>query len=572
MGAVTETRVLKAGDIVDHPGYGRGRVLRIVSGGEYFVNFFLNNNNQYCTASELRWYRPDGRLIPVSLPARRMSRHGSPDSFTGQIKGAAGLPEGEEGEFVALRVLEAMRTGVVGERVELYTVGRLKEMALIDEELKTIDNGAVRVFLGDYGAGKTHMLECLEAKALRSGCLTARTALNSKDISPSNPSRVYKSLMLNLVYPDHSGKEGLAPLFVAAYKRGLTKEWQKKENFHAYISRVLHFFDVFMSNLEARASGDESISAELLNAQEKAVRHLLDWLEGQNPKQVTKELNLSVMKAFPGTSMRYYTLPALKDFRTFSHIYCYIWSGLAALARQVGYKGLALLLDEAEMYNILDVRNRRFADTMFAYYSLLALGPESVNGLDSRSRGGYRNHRSLPPVYNPGGKAYQSGIYCAFAMTLDDGEGFSSLKRHLDAYCFSVLSQPTDEDYKTLCSIVIGMYRRAYPDFQCADAAAEYMGRLVFKAVQKNALTGSRQMLKCIIELLDYARLCNKELAAYVHEMNDHIDNGFVNAFSSVDYVFDDDKEENEPPGYGGENEADFDDGLDIDLEDSDWA
>lgn len=572
MGAGTETRILKPGDIVEHSGYGRGRVLRIVSSGEYFVNFFLNNNNQYCSASELRWYRPDGRLIPVSVPTRRMARHGSPGSVTEQIKGAAGLPDGEEGEFVALRVLEAMRTGVVGERVELYTVGRLKEMALIDEELKTVDNGAVRVFLGDYGAGKTHMLECLEAKALRCGCLTARTALNSKDISPSNPSRVYKSLMLNLVYPDHSGKEGLMPLFVAAYKRGLPKEWQKKENFHAYISRVLYFFDVFMENLEARASGDQSITAEQINAQEKAVRHLLDWLEGQNPKQVTRELNASVMKAFPGTPLRY-KLPALKDFRTFSHIYCYIWSGLAALARQVGYKGLALLLDEAEMYNILDVRNRRFADLMFAYYSLLALGPEGVNGLDSRSRGGYRNHRNLPPVYNPGGKPYRSGIYCAFAMTLDDGEGLRSLNRHLDEYCFSILSQPTDEDYKTLCSIVIGMYRRAYPDFQCADAAADYMGQLVFKAVLKNALAGSRQMLKCIIELLDYARLCNKDLPAYVHEMNDHIDNGFVNLISSSNYVFDDDEEDDGKPEFrSGENEADFDDGLDIDLDESEWA
>ncbi len=507
------SRLLQVGDMVCHAQYGQGRVLRLLGNGQYFVHFFSDRVNQYCRADDLRYYLPDGRLIAAAQPRTRWQRYAG--WREARPRGAEALPPGPEGEWAALRILEAMRTGVVGERVELYTTGRQLEMERLEEDLGRLPEGGARVFLGDYGAGKTHMLECLEAKALGANCLTARIALNSKDTSPSNPQRVYRALMLNLIYPGHSGKDGLWPLFLEARRRGLVSWWLERQNFHAYLSPALYFFNRYLDNLEA--CSDPQADREL-DRQEGAVRHLLDWLEGQEAQELTGDFNRYLGRIFPGAPSAW-RFPALKDYRTFGHIYTYILSAIARLARQAGYAGLVLLLDEAEMYNILSSRDRNFADQLFGYYAALALGKEAVPGIARFPRGGHPNHRHLPPLYNPEGGKYESGVFCAFAMTMDRGAGWQALQELLPQEVFWELQPLSKGDYRELCSLVIGLYRRAYPQFACGDNAAAAMGQVVYQAIEQGAIDGSRQLLRCILELLDYSRLCRGDIGPYVHEM-----------------------------------------------------
>ena len=513
-------RVLVVGDNVSHERYGTGRVVRLLENGSYFVNFFITNANQCCRFDELKYLSPNGMSMPVAPPRLRFSRYGR-QLWEGRGPcGIEALPKGEEGQFVALRILEAMRTGVVGERVELYTIGRGLEMEMVSYDLANISDGAVRVFLGDYGAGKTHMLECIEAKALSKKCLTARVALNSKDVSPGNPQRVYRALILNLNYPDHDGKYGLLPLFREARRLKLIEGWLCSERFHTYLSPALYYFDRYSENLEAWA-GDPDKQNEL-NIQEAVVRHMIDWLEGQEARELTDKFNLSLQKAFPGTPS-VYKFPALKDYRTFGHIYANILSGISYLARQVGYSGLVLLLDEAEMYNILSSRDRTYADQLFGYYSALALGTQKVRSVQKFPRGGHLNHRNIPVTYNPDGGTYRSGVYCVFAMTMDNGGGLVTLKDQLNEDAFIELNPLSNSDYQRLCSVIIDLYRRAYPSFSCDDKAANYMGQVVYTAMERGAINGSRQLLRCILELLDYSRLCREDIGAYVHEMMEHI-------------------------------------------------
>ncbi len=513
-------RVLVVGDNVAHECYGTGRVVRLLENGSYFINFFITNANQCCRFDELRYLSPNGSVMSVAPPRLRFSRYGRQLWEGRGPRGVEALPEGEEGQFVALRILEAMRTGVVGERVELYTIGRSLEMEMVSYDLANLDEGAVRVFLGDYGAGKTHMLECIEAKALSKKCLTARIALNSKDVSPGNPQRVYRALILNLNYPDHDGKYGLLPLFREARRLNLIEGWLRGENFHTYLSPALYYFNRYSENLEAWAG--ESDKQNELNNQEAVVRHMIDWLEGQEARELTDKFNLSLQKAFPGTPS-IYKFPALKDYRTFGHIYANILSGISYLARQVGYSGLVLLLDEAEMYNILSSRDRIYADQLFGYYSALALGTQKVRSVQKFPRGGHPNHRTIPVTYNPGSGEYKSGVYCVFAMTMDNGGGLVTLKDQLNEDAFIELNPLSNSDYQRLCSVIIDMYRRAYPSFICDDKAANYMGQVVYTAMERGAISGSRQLLRCILELLDYSRLCREDIGAYVHEMMEHI-------------------------------------------------
>ena len=89
-----------------------------------------------------------------------------------------------EGSFElahAALTLEAMRLGVVpSAEVDTYTVGRDVELAMVDRDLEetAASGGAVRAILGDYGTGKTHLLELIRSRALAAGFLVAEATLD----------------------------------------------------------------------------------------------------------------------------------------------------------------------------------------------------------------------------------------------------------------------------------------------------------------------------------------------------------------------------------------------------------
>ena len=153
----------------------------------------------------------------------------------------------------------------------------------------------------------------------------------------------------------------------------------------------------------------------------------------------------------------------------------------------------------------------------------MALGTQKVRSVQKFPRGGHLNHRNIPVTYNPDGGTYRSGVYCVFAMTMDNGGGLVTLKDQLHEDAFIELNPLSNSDYQRLCSVIIDLYRRAYPSFSCDDKAANYMGQVVYTAMERGAINGSRQLLRCILELLDYSRLCREDIGAYVHEMMEHI-------------------------------------------------
>ena len=84
----------------------------------------------------------------------------------------------------------------------------------------------------------------------------------------------------------------------------------------------------------------------------------------------------------------------LKDFRTVTHLYTLILGGIAELARQVGYKGLAIMVDEAEFYSVLRGQDRTFADILFRTFAAACL-PRSRLLFDPEvlPRGGQAIHK-----------------------------------------------------------------------------------------------------------------------------------------------------------------------------------
>jgi len=256
---------LQPEDPVVHPAYGRGCVKRLVQGGRYLLVQFEGQRVVIQVAPrEVCRLGPRGRRQPAADGPDIQDRPALPPA---RLAVASLLAEGTTGDHQALQVLEALRVGVApGHLVELYTVGRETEMALVEADLdQTLQSGAARVFLGDYGSGKTHVLDCIEDRALRRNFLVARVTLDGTEVAPSHPRRVYRALVQNLVYPERSDRPGLEPLLEAALEKA-AERWLRRRSsrYHHYLSPALAHYRELRRNPQDRGLKDT----------------LLDWLEG----------------------------------------------------------------------------------------------------------------------------------------------------------------------------------------------------------------------------------------------------------------------------------------------------
>src|SRR5690606_28616893 len=194
---------------VRHPVYGQGQVQNWRRGGRVAIVSF------------------DTQPLPIEVPTRELEGHVMPGLDPSAASSAQHqrlqAMEGLEGTFDssdAMLTLEAMRLGVVPTaQLDAYTVGRDFEMGLVEADLEEANvSGAVRAFLGDYGVGKTHLLELVQQKALDEGFLAARVVLDPEESSPAHPKRVYRAAVRTLRYPDRPYEEGagLGPLLEKA--------------------------------------------------------------------------------------------------------------------------------------------------------------------------------------------------------------------------------------------------------------------------------------------------------------------------------------------------------------------
>ncbi len=389
-----------------------------------------------------------------------------------------------------LQTLEALRLGVVPRiSPEALTVAREQELAMVEQDLvETPKVGSARVFLGDYGTGKTHLLELIEHLALSRNFLCSRIVLDEEEVPPSHPQRVYRALCRGLRYPE--GGQGLAPLLdrIVPHERWLRPG---SSSYHHYLSPVLQYW-------------------KALEPEDPLRDELQDWIEG-HPSASSKELEPELRRR---TRLRGLRLFALKDYRPWAHLYSYLIGGLAHLAQQAGYEGLVLLFDEAEFYGLLNSTSREFADLVFGYYATAALGEERSHfDLSRAKRGGQLIHRSFPPLYQR-----RQPLYCVFAMT-EDPAGVGALRRIVGEDRLQRLTPLGLGDYQQLCLKVVELYRAAYEDCKVGQEVQNPMGQVVYRGVERGVLGNPRQVLKFVMELLDFSRLRRDEIGDFVAEV-----------------------------------------------------
>jgi len=483
---------------VFHPEYGTGEIVTYRRGGRVAIVDF------------------DSQPMPTHVPVREFTirevDEDPPDSRGYEsLLGSAPALEGTRDETESSRVLEAMRLGVVpSSSIDVYTVGRDVEVGEIQADLGRAreQGGAVRAFLGDYGTGKTHLLQLAGERALEENFLIAHVVLDPRETPPSHPKRVYRHLVQSLRYPDrpHDEAAGLEPLFERAVaddevreafdvRRGKgDRDERLADRMHLYLSPALSYYrELAADDARDRLSGVDDPESYL----DESLTLLFDWIEG-HPTISNTDLN-EHLSAVEGS---YPWLYSLMDFRPWARIYGYLLSGLASLATAVGYEGLALFVDESERFSVLSAENRDFARFVFKAISFAAVGEDGVPFPRSQldELGGWGVQKELPPQYGD-----SPGLYTVFAMTPHE-RGIDSLYDAVPAGRVSELRPFDDRDYAELASKVCDFYASAHPDWEMTETTVTRCSSLVENCRERGHVRSPRDAMKFLVEFLDVAR------------------------------------------------------------------
>ena len=431
--------------------------------------------------------------------------------------------------------VEAMRLGVVPRHTTReYTVGREKLLQEIRADLDLAERGgALRALIGEYGAGKTHMLTCVQDEALEHGFVTTRVTLNPHDTSPANPQRVYRALMRSLTLPDREGgPHGLSALIDRAldsptalerFHVGSIRAATRTSDYlthgrHLYLTPALQQLQALQDAAED-AAGDD-VSAEERARVASARGAVLAWLSGDHDLP-TGDLNTLVQQSALGRGKLF----SLKDYRPWARIYGYLLSGLASLAQAVGYKGLVVLIDEAEFYALLDAAHRDFARTLFKALAYASLGPRPAEGLtlpfdpdQELIDGGAGVLRQVPGKW-----AADAPLYTLFVMT-PDRAGLQALDGAIPPSCRSELGLLTPAQFEELASRVRAIYGRAYPSQGTNATVERLIAKLGALLMQAGVLTTPRAGMKFLVELMDISRhRSNKDFVRAIETLRGHL-------------------------------------------------
>lgn len=451
--------------------------------------------------------------------------------------------QGSRSEDDASLTLEAMRLGVVpATDSSAYTVGREREIEAVRAELARVEEkgGAVRAFLGDYGTGKTHLLEMAWAEALSRNFLVARATLDQFECAPSHPKRVYRALASSLTYPDlfpesvtrdTDARLGVAPLLRmgAASDEALERfradgryenpREHLDQGAHLYLTPALRYLREVAEADRGRGKGrrkkgDPESAAARTGALEREtdLAMLFDWIEG-HPTLSNQEIDREMSQAF-GHRGRLYSL---KDYRPWARIYGYLLSGVAALARAVGYAGLLVLIDEAEFYSLLSSENRAFAEGVFRALSWASLGEGTALPFaeDALAFGGAGILKELPASYAP-----DAGLATIFAMT-PNADGMAILQACVPQGHISEISPLTAADYAELARRVCDYYVSARPEVDVPAAVIAPLGQVISGLVGHGLIENPRQAMKFTIDFLDVVRFDRSNVPKVLRGLRD---------------------------------------------------
>ncbi len=447
------------GSIVNHPLFGRGQVLETRNAARESVVRFDNGIRAVVQSS----------MLSVLQAGAGNSNHQSAGRAVARAPRAEGIftPE-EEQRIEARRTVEALRYGVVpAKRIRELSVGLDAESASLHHAFEEVERtgGDVRVIVGEYGTGKSHFFELAAQEALDNNFVVAVTSLDLREVPPNRPQRIYHSLMRSLRFPNTTDV-GLVPLLeriIALPAYAAVQEMVRQ----TFFASALHNYSLMRDQ-----------PGERLDL-------LLDWMSGE-------KVFIKDVRDAAAVKSKEFPLPALSQMTTAADQYSFLFNGWGWLAKQAGYAGIAVFIDESEHYSLLTQRNKERADNFFKalIYAALASRP------DCRLREEHLQHQHRP---HPFRLTDQSHLLLLFAVT--PSANTFDYRRWLDEDQILTLSKrlpPTALD--ELMARLYVLHRQAYR----YDHSEQFLdvSHALLQCLDANILN-LRQAIRLAVEIYD---------------------------------------------------------------------
>jgi len=372
----------------------------------------------------------------------------------------------------AWQTIEALRLGVVPSRgVQAYTVARNDELNNIRALLN--DDHGCRVLWGEYGAGKTHLLEAAEQLALEQGMATARITLDPRENALHHPLRLYRRIADSIRTADQValGFEGVLQRLVDSPDHIQTDGARSSRFLTPYLWALRHGDPESIGWLRDYVRGD-NVDASMVNA----VLAKIGW-RGQ------RVLHMS-------------------DYRTYGRMYVHLVGTLASWCADAGAKGLVLLFDEVERVDALRPQDRTYAFEVLKHYAAvtmnlddLAFDPEALY------KGGQLVHREIPLRF-----CEHQPLVSIFALTplAEVEEQFAGVTENtatdmrLSPFAPGLLGELVDR--------IAALYEHAYSGYQVADGVRENACHEIADA-QDEGHDSFRDAVRAAVALFDRERL-----------------------------------------------------------------
>jgi len=287
--------------LIEHGRYGKGEVVESRHKGFELRVKFVDDILRWVRRDELRSLTETPILSKPEAPKPKLPKEQFKAKQITPVLPEVSEPLVSKEKFKARQMIEAFRLGIVPyEHMEKFIFGRNKEMEQI-ENLLNNSNEKSLIITGEYGCGKTHLLEYVHAQALKNNWAVSLVELDPNELPFHKPKRIYEAIIRSFRF-----KKGEHQCDFREFLRTIARSNDSYElEGHEYLGRAIRGI----------RSGEDD-------------EYFWEWIEG-HPSG--------------------YSYPPMYEYSTSSNIYCYILSGIGWAARSImGLNGFLILFDEAE--------------------------------------------------------------------------------------------------------------------------------------------------------------------------------------------------------------------------------
>lgn len=412
---------VSAGDWVIHPDFGRGTVIERL-GAQVRVDFFGEE-----IAVDVGELSPCNVRRPAEVEAESDAR-----AFV------------ERQKFH--QVCEAINLGIVPPDHELLlslTIGRDTMEKSVSRQLHNAgDNGLCKVVFGYYGAGKSHYLNFVRAVAFKAGWVVSLIEFDPKAADPAKPHLVYRRLMSALEFPPR--QDGSQSSGFLGFVKEVRSQWHSAGISDLRYFKANHWYSAAFKTFLAHRHDEEN----------EAYLAACGWLAGERqPLKIVHDL-----ARVAESPVRTPRMPVTKET---AEVYAFHLVVVNEICRALGYKGLLLVLDEAEHVRGYNVKRHERANNFFDILARCAHRPLRALPPPIRNEHGW----SLPEIWNEGP---HFGLYVG--LTDLEAPVFGNVNlRDLCVFIHDesdriILRRPKEDEFEKWCLQYLEVLHNHYPE------------------------------------------------------------------------------------------------------------